>query len=94
MKFSTGKFNNHFELAGRVSKIQSDGYIDRASSDLKSYSLQGSYSDENSLIKALLFGGHELPTSRGLELMQLHWQPIERLILRDFILMMRKHTVL
>jgi iron complex outermembrane receptor protein len=59
VKFSTGKLNNHFELAGRVSKIQSDGYIDRASSNLSSYFFQASYVDENTLIKALVFGGHE-----------------------------------
>ena len=44
IKFSTGKLKEHFELAGRFSKINSDGYIDRASSDLKSYFLQGAYS--------------------------------------------------
>lgn len=35
--------NNNFEIAGRVSNIHSDGFIDRAESDLKSYFLQGSY---------------------------------------------------
>ncbi|MDD7915756.1 TonB-dependent receptor [Polaribacter ponticola] len=59
VKFTTGKVNDHFELAGRVSKIYSDGYVDRAFSDLKSYFLQGSYSDENTLIKAIVFGGKE-----------------------------------
>ena len=58
IKFSTGLINN-FELSGRLSKINSDGYVDRAFSDLKSYFVQGSYSDENTLIKALTFGGHE-----------------------------------
>ena len=58
IKFSTGLINN-FELSGRLSKINSDGYVDRAFSDLKSYFIQGSYSDENTLIKALTFGGHE-----------------------------------
>jgi iron complex outermembrane receptor protein len=37
VKFGTGLMNNHFELAGRVSNIKSDGFIDRAASDLKSY---------------------------------------------------------
>ena len=58
IKFSTGLINN-FELSGRLSKIDSDGYVDRAFSDLKSYFIQGSYSDKNTLIKALTFGGHE-----------------------------------
>ena len=59
VKFSTGLINDHFSFTGRASKIRSDGYIDRASSDLKSYFLQGAYVDENTLIKALTFGGSE-----------------------------------
>ena len=59
IKFSTGKINDHFELSGRLSKIDSDGYVDRAYSDLKSYFVQGTYTDRNTLIKVLSFGGHE-----------------------------------
>ncbi len=60
VKFSTGLLNDHFEIAGRLSNIASDGYIDRASADLKSYFLQGSYVDDNTLIKAIIFGGSEV----------------------------------
>ncbi|MCK0134214.1 TonB-dependent receptor [Arenibacter sp. S6351L] len=60
LKFSTGLLNDHVEIAGRLSRITSDGYIDRASSELDSYFLQGSYVDDNTLVKALLFGGHEI----------------------------------
>ena len=60
IKFSTGLLNDHIEISGRLSKINSDGYIDRARSDLDSYFLQGAYKDDNTLIKALLFGGHEI----------------------------------
>jgi iron complex outermembrane receptor protein len=59
VKFTTGKINDHFEFAGRLSNIYSDGYVDRAFTDLKSYFLQGSYTDDNTLIKALTFGGKE-----------------------------------
>ncbi len=59
VKFSTGLINDHWEIAGRASKIKSDGYIDRAESDLKSYFLQGTFIDKNTLIKALTFGGTE-----------------------------------
>ena len=59
VKFSTGKLNNHYELSGRLSQINSDGYVDRAFSDLKSYFIQGAYVSETSLIKAITFGGHE-----------------------------------
>lgn len=57
VKFSTGLLNDHFELAGRLSDISSDGYIDRASSDLKSYFLQGTFVGKTTLVKALVFGG-------------------------------------
>jgi len=59
VKFSTGLLNDHFEIAGRVSTLKSDGYIDRANSDLKSYFLQGTYVGKTTLIKALAFGGKE-----------------------------------
>jgi iron complex outermembrane receptor protein len=60
VKFSTGLLNDHIEIAGRLSNISSDGYIDRARTDLKSYFLQGSYIDDNTLIKAITFGGQEV----------------------------------
>ena len=60
IQFGTGLLQDHFELSGRLSKINSDGYIDRASSDLKSYYLQLNYINENTLIKGLTFGGKEV----------------------------------
>jgi len=60
VKFSTGKLNDHFEISGRLSNIYSDGYVDRAYADLKSYFLQGAYVDDNTLIKAIAFGGTEV----------------------------------
>ncbi|SHJ47577.1 iron complex outermembrane recepter protein [Arenibacter nanhaiticus] len=60
LKFSTGLLNDQVEISGRLSRITSDGYVDRASSALNSYFLQGSFQDNNTLIKALLFGGHEI----------------------------------
>ncbi|MFY0630198.1 MAG: TonB-dependent receptor [Flavobacteriaceae bacterium] len=60
VKFTTGKLNDHIEISGRLSNIYSDGYVDRASTDLKSYFLQAAYTDENTLIKAVVFGGTEL----------------------------------
>ncbi|MGB0455982.1 MAG: TonB-dependent receptor [Flavobacteriaceae bacterium] len=59
VKFTTGLINEHFEFAGRLSKIYSDGYVDRAFTDLKSYYLQGNYMDDNTLVKAITFGGKE-----------------------------------
>ena len=59
-RFSTGLLNETLEFSGRLSKIDSDGYIDRASSDLKSYFLQLSYKKNKTLLKFLNFGGHEI----------------------------------
>lgn len=60
LKFSSGLLNDHVEIAGRLSNISSDGYIDRAETDLKSYFLQASYVDDNTLIKAITFAGKEV----------------------------------
>ena len=60
LQFSSGTLNNTFTLSGRLSQINSNGYIDRASSDLDAYFFQGTFKDENTLIKALVFGGQEI----------------------------------
>ena len=60
VKFGTGLINEQIEISGRLSNIHSDGYIDRATSDLKAYFLQGSYKADNTLIKVIAFGGSEL----------------------------------
>lgn len=60
LKFSTGLMNERIEISGRLSRITSDGYVDRASSELDSYFLQSTFTDDKSLLKALLFGGHEI----------------------------------
>jgi iron complex outermembrane receptor protein len=59
IKFSTGLLNEHIEISGRLSTIDSQGYIDRAESNLQSYFLQTAYVGKSTLIKALAFGGHE-----------------------------------
>ena len=58
--FGTGLIKNKFSFDGRISKISSDGYIDRASSDLKSLFIQGSYFLEKSVLKAIMFTGQEI----------------------------------
>ncbi len=60
VKFSTGLLNDHIEISGRLSQIKSDGYVDRATSDLRSYFLQAAYKDDNTLIKAINFAGAEV----------------------------------
>ncbi|MEH6407057.1 MAG: TonB-dependent receptor [Leeuwenhoekiella sp.] len=60
VKFGSGLLDDHFTVSGRLSVIKSDGYVDRARSDLKSYYLQGGYKDENTFIKIIGFGGSEV----------------------------------
>ena len=59
LKFGTGLLNNRFSFDGRISKILSDGYIDRASSNLKSLFIQGNYFAEDYVLNALMFTGSE-----------------------------------
>lgn len=56
----TGKMNNKLSFDMRVSSVNSDGFIDRASSDLKSYYLAGGYYGNKTIVKAIAFGGREI----------------------------------
>ncbi|MEN9971841.1 MAG: hypothetical protein RIS20_188 [Bacteroidota bacterium] len=60
VKAGTGILNNHFSLETRMSSIQSNGYLDRASSDLKSYFISGAYIGKKSVLKAIVFSGKEI----------------------------------
>ena len=60
ISFGTGLIENRFLLEGRLSKIQSEGYIDRATADLTSFYLSGNYYTNNTSLKALIFGGKEI----------------------------------
>lgn len=59
VKVGSGLLGNHWAFDARMSNIQSDGYRDRASSDLKSYFVQGGYYGENTTVKFVTFGGTE-----------------------------------
>lgn len=58
--YNTGLLNERWSFESRLSKIASDGYIDRASSDLNSYFLSGGYYGNKTTLKALVFGGKEV----------------------------------
>ncbi len=58
--FGTGLIGQRFAFDGRLSRIASDGFIDRASSDLKSYYASGGYYGKKTMVKAILFGGREI----------------------------------
>jgi len=60
VSFGSGLIKDHFTFDGRLSKIDSDGYIDRASSDLESYFLSGAYIGDKSSLRLNLFSGHEV----------------------------------
>lgn len=57
---NSGLLNNKWSFEGKLSKILSDGYVDRATADLGSYFLSGNYMGKNTIIKALFFGGKEV----------------------------------
>ena len=59
VKFGTGTVAKGFSMDGRLSKIKSDGYIERASSDLESYYFSGAYHSKKVSIRLITFGGHE-----------------------------------
>ncbi|MGM0620346.1 MAG: TonB-dependent receptor, partial [Bacteroidota bacterium] len=55
----TGLLNDHFTLDARLSKVTSDGFVDRAYSDLKSFFVSGGYYSEKTVLKANVFSGWE-----------------------------------
>lgn len=59
VKAGSGLLANHWTVDARLSKISSDGYIDRAFSDLKSYYLSAAYYGKNSILRFVNFSGKE-----------------------------------
>ncbi|RYY92144.1 MAG: TonB-dependent receptor, partial [Chitinophagaceae bacterium] len=59
VKLGTGLINDHFTVDARLSRISSDGYIDRGSSNLKSYYLSGAWLGARSSIRLNVFSGNE-----------------------------------
>jgi iron complex outermembrane receptor protein len=57
--FGTGLLENGWAFDGRLSSITSDGYIDRASSDLKGYAFSGSRYGKKSILRFNIFSGRE-----------------------------------
>ncbi|RTQ49342.1 TonB-dependent receptor [Hymenobacter gummosus] len=59
VQFGTGLVGKYFTFDGRLSRIATDGYVNRASSDLKSYYLAAGYQRQNTLLKFITFSGRE-----------------------------------
>ena len=57
LHISSGLMRDHWVVDARLSHIGSDGYIERGSTDLKSYMAQVGYYGSNTKIKLLSFGG-------------------------------------
>jgi iron complex outermembrane receptor protein len=55
----TGLLKGKFTFDARLSKVSSDGFIDRASSDLKSFFVSGGYFTDNTILKINVFSGLE-----------------------------------
>jgi len=59
IKFGTGLINGHFTFDGRLSKISSDGFIDRGSSNLKSLYASAAYINGNTSVRFNIISGTE-----------------------------------
>ena len=58
-KGGTGLIKDRWSFDARISSINSDGYLRRATSDLNSYYISGGYYGDKTIIKGIMFGGHE-----------------------------------
>ncbi len=59
VKLGSGMINDRFTFDARLSRVTSDGYIDRADSDLKSFFVSGGMHNEKSIFKLNVFSGKE-----------------------------------
>ncbi len=59
LKFGTGLIKNKWLFDGRVSLVRSDGYVDRASSNLKSFYVSGGYYGKKDILKFIVLSGKE-----------------------------------
>ena len=57
--FNSGIFGNHFTFDGRLSSIRSDGYIDRAKSNLQSFYTSTAYVGSKNSLRLNIFSGKE-----------------------------------
>ena len=59
LELNSGLIKNKINMNLRLSKINSDGYVDRATSDLKSYYASASYYSDKTSIDLINFSGKE-----------------------------------
>ncbi|SKC09120.1 TonB-dependent receptor [Dyadobacter psychrophilus] len=59
LKVGSGLIKEKFTFDARLSRVSSDGYVDRASSELHSYYLSGGYFGKKSFVRVNVFSGNE-----------------------------------
>jgi iron complex outermembrane recepter protein len=59
-QFGTGLLKEKWSLGGRISRVNSDGFIDRATADLNGLHLTGAYLGERRSVQLHLLSGHEI----------------------------------
>ena len=59
LKLGSGLLGKHFTIDGRLSSITSNGYINRATSNLKSLAFSVAYYNKNSSLRLNIFSGKE-----------------------------------
>lgn len=84
LKAGTGLINDRFAMDVRLSRIASDGFVDRASSNLKSFYLSGAYVGKKSVIKANVFSGKEKTYQAWNGIPQAKFQEDETALLNHF----------
>ena len=57
--YNSGLLGKHFTVDARLSHISSDGYVDRATSDLRSYYLSTAFNNDKSSLRFTTFSGKE-----------------------------------
>lgn len=59
IQFGSGILGNHFTIDGRISSISSDGYIDRAKTNLKSFYASAAFVNDKHSLRLNIFSGKE-----------------------------------
>ncbi len=59
LRFGSGVIGKHFTVDGRLSRITSDGYVDRAASNLQSFYVSTAWLDKKNSLRLNIFSGKE-----------------------------------
>jgi iron complex outermembrane recepter protein len=59
LQFGSGILGKHFTIDGRLSRISSNGYIDRAKSNLQSFYISTAYVNDKNSLRVNIFSGKE-----------------------------------